>query len=374
MTKKYDYLIVGAGLFGSVFARELNKAGKVCLVIDKRNHLGGNTFCETIEDIHVHKYGAHIFHTDDQDIWNYINQFGDFNNYINSPLANHNGELFNLPFNMNTFYKLWGVRTPLEAKNIIDQQIQEANISNPQNLEQQALKLVGREIYEKFIKSYSEKQWGRKATELPPFIIKRIPIRLTFNNNYFNDRFQGIPKGGYNIIINNLLDGIDMRLSADFFSNRSEWLSIADKVIFTGKIDQYFDYIFGKLEYRSLRFKTEVLDLYDYQGNAVINFTDHSTAYTRIIEHKHFEFGNQSKTVITKEYPVIGTVDKEPYYPINDECNNALFAKYRKLAAFEEKVIFGGRLAEYKYYDMHQVIGSALKKSKIELECPKKVI
>lgn len=370
MKKQYDYLIVGTGLFGSVFAHELHKSGKKCLLIDKRSHSGGNTYCEYIEGINVHKYGAHIFHTNDVDIWTYINQFAVFNNYINSPLASCDGEIYNLPFNMNTFYKLWGVKTPSEAKYIIDKQIFEANVTNPQNLEEQALKLVGAEIYEKFIKHYSEKQWGRKAVDLPPFIIKRIPIRLTYNNNYFNDRFQGIPVGGYNTIIDNLLAGIDVKFSVDFFTNRSELTDLADKIVFTGKIDQYFDYKYGKLEYRSLKFETEILDVFDYQGNAVVNFTDNSTKYTRIIEHKHFEFGNQAKTVITKEYPLIGSDNLEPYYPINDKKNNDIFRLYDRLADREVNVIFGGRLAEYKYYDMHQVIASALKKSKLELSEP----
>lgn len=367
MKKKYDYLIVGSGLFGSVFAHEAKKKGKTCLVIDKRDHLGGNIYCEKIEDINVHQYGAHIFHTNDLGLWNYINQFGDFNHYINSPLAHYKGTLYNLPFNMNTFNTLWGVKTPQEARAVIDRQISEANIISPKNLEQQALKLVGHEIYETFIKHYTEKQWGRKATRLPAFIIKRIPIRLTYNNNYFNDRYQGIPIGGYNTVINNLLQGIETRLATDFFVHRAELSDLAHKIVFTGKIDQYYAYRFGALEYRSLHFETEVLDLPDYQGNAVVNYTDALHPYTRIIEHKHFEFGTQPKTVITREYPLAGDLHAEPYYPINDAKNNQVFKQYKLLAAQEKHVIFGGRLAEYRYYDMHQVVASALKKAKEEL-------
>ncbi|MES2650953.1 MAG: UDP-galactopyranose mutase [Bacteroidota bacterium] len=365
--KKYDYLIVGAGLFAATFAHEAFKAGKKCLVIDKREHAGGNIYCKNIEGINVHWYGAHIFHTNDKTLWDYVNQFAEFNRYTNSPIANYKGELFNLPFNMNTFYRLWGTKTPDEAKKKIAEQIAPLNIKEPKNLEEQALKLVGPDIYEKLIKHYTEKQWGRKATELPAFIIKRLPVRFNYDNNYFNDKYQGIPIGGYNKIIDGLLKGIDVRLNTDFFTQRKELEALADKVVFTGKIDEFFNYQFGELEYRSLRFETEVIDSENYQGNAVMNFTDADTRFTRIIEHKHFEFGTQEKTVITKEYPLLDSKGQEPYYPINDEYNTAIFKKYKQLADNHTKVIFGGRLAEYKYYDMHQVLASALQKSKLEL-------
>ena len=365
--KKYDYLIVGAGLFASTFAHEAFKAGKKCLVIDKRDHAGGNIYCKNIEGINVHWYGAHIFHTNDKALWDYVNQFVEFNRYTNSPIANYKGELFNLPFNMNTFYRLWGTKTPEEAKKKIAEQIAPLNIAAPKNLEEQALKLVGTDIYEKLIKHYTEKQWGRKATELPAFIIKRLPVRFNYDNNYFNDKYQGIPIGGYNKIINGLLEGVDIRLNTDFFKDKAELENLADKIIFTGKIDEYFDYQFGELEYRSLRFETEVIDAENYQGNAVMNYTDAETSFTRIIEHKHFEFGTQPKTVITKEYPLVESKGVEPYYPVNDEHNMALFKKYQELADQQINVIFGGRLAEYKYYDMHQVLASALHKSKLEL-------
>jgi UDP-galactopyranose mutase len=360
---KYDYLIVGAGLFGAVFAHEAKKKGKRCLVIDRRPHLGGNVHCEEVEGINVHKYGAHIFHTNDKPIWDYVNSFVEFNRYTNSPVANYKGELYNLPFNMNTFYQLWKAKTPQEAKLIIAEQVQEVGVNNPKNLEEQALSLVGKDIYEKLIKGYTEKQWGRKATELPAFIIKRLPLRFTFDNNYFNDKYQGIPIGGYNKLVNGLLNGIETRLEVDFFKNKTELMAVADQVVFTGKIDEFYDYQYGKLEYRSLDFKHETLDIENYQGNAVVNYTASEIPYTRILEHKHFEFGTQKKTVITKEYPTEWSGNKEPYYPINDHRNNEMFSKYKVLSQ-EDNIIFGGRLAEYKYYDMHQVIASALAKCK----------
>lgn len=363
----YDYLIVGAGLFGSVFANEAKKKGKKCLVIDKRPHLGGNVHCENIEGINVHKYGAHIFHTNDKRVWDYVNNFVEFNRFTNSPLANYNDKLYNLPFNMNTFYQLWGVKTPEEAKKIIQDQIKGLSIDKPKNLEEQALSLVGTDVYEKLIKGYTEKQWGRKATELPAFIIKRLPVRFTFDNNYFKDKYQGIPIGGYNKIIDGLLDGVECKVGVDYFENREYWNGIADKIVFTGKIDEYFNYSLGELEYRSLKFEHQILDMDNYQGNAVVNYTEREVPYTRIIEHKHFEFGAQEKTVITKEYPKGWEKGSEPYYPINDHTNNSRYSEYKKMAENEPKVIFGGRLAEYKYYDMHQVIGSALKEVKKEL-------
>lgn len=367
MNKPYDYLIVGSGLFGAVFAHEATKAGKKCLVIDKRDHAGGNIYCKEMEGINVHWYGAHIFHTNDKEIWDYVNQFVEFNRYTNSPVANYKGELYNLPFNMNTFYQLWGTKTPAEAKQKIADQIADLGITEPKNMEEQALKLVGPDIYEKLIKSYTEKQWGRKATELPAFIIKRLPVRFTYDNNYFNDKYQGIPIGGYNKIVEGLLKDIEVRLNTDFFAQREEFSQLADKIVFTGKIDEYFGYQFGELEYRSLKFEVETHDQENYQGNAVFNYTDAETPYTRILEHKHFEFGNQPKTVITKEYSLEGSKGLEPYYPVNDDSNSALVKKYQDLAKTETNVIFGGRLAEYKYYDMHQVIGSALVKAKREL-------
>lgn len=358
--KKYDYLIVGAGLFGSVFAHEASKQGKKCLVIDKREHIGGNIYCESIEGINVHKYGAHIFHTSNKQVWDYVNSFVEFNRYTNCPVANYKGQLYNLPFNMNTFYQLWKVKTPKEAMDKIEEQVKEANIEDPKNLEEQAIKLVGKDIYEKLIKGYTEKQWGKKATELPSFIIKRLPVRLTFDNNYFNDKYQGIPVGGYNKIIERMLENVEVRLNTNFFENREELESIVDKIVFTGMIDEFYDYKFGTLEYRSLRFEHEVLEEENYQGNAVVNYTEYEVPYTRIIEHKHFEYGTQPKTVITKEYPVMWNKGDEPYYPINNNENNKLYAKYKTLADKEEKVIFGGRLAQYKYYDMHHVIEQAL--------------
>ena len=358
--KKYDYLIVGAGLFGSIFAYEANKRGKTCLVIEKRSHIGGNIYCENIEGINVHKYGAHIFHTSNKKVWDYVNSLAEFNNYINSPIANYKGELYNLPFNMNTFYQLWKVKTPLEAKIKIEEQLSEANIEEPKNLEEQAIKLIGKDVYQKLVKGYTEKQWGKKATELPAFIIKRLPVRFTFDNNYFNDRYQGIPIGGYNVIIEKLLENIDVQLNVDFFKEREKYENLADKIVFTGMIDEFYDYKFGELEYRSLRFENEVLDEENHQGNAVVNYTEYEIPYTRIIEHKHFEYGTQPKTVITREYPATWKKGDEPYYPINDEKNNFTFEKYNNLAKKEKNVIFGGRLAEYKYYDMHHVIERAL--------------
>ncbi len=364
----YDYLIVGSGLFGAVFAHEARKRNKKCLVIDKRSHTGGNIYCKKIADINVHAYGAHIFHTNDLELWKYVNQFAEFNNYINSPIANHNGDLYNLPFNMNTFYQLWKTKTPAEARAKINDQIAGLNISSPQNFEEQALVMVGPEIYEKLIKSYTEKQWGRKAIDLPAFIIKRLPLRFTFDNNYFNDRYQGIPIGGYNQIISGLLKDIEVKTDTDFFSNRSTFEKIADKIVFTGKIDEFYSYKFGKLEYRSLRFEHEVLEQENYQGNAVVNYCDKLTEYTRIIEHKHFEFGNQPQTVITREYPLSFVSNSEPFYPINDLINNKRFAQYKEITKQSPNVIFGGRLAEYRYYDMHQIIASALKRSKQEFD------
>ncbi len=360
---QYDYLIVGSGLFGAVFAHEAHKKGKKCLVIDKRNHKGGNVYCEQIEDINVHKYGAHIFHTNDKDIWDYVNQFVEFNRYTNSPVAFYKDEVYNLPFNMNTFNQLWGVKTPEEAKTKIEEQVKSSGITNPKNLEEQAISLVGIDIYEKLIKGYTEKQWGRKATELPAFIIKRLPVRFTYDNNYFNDKYQGIPIGGYNNLIDGLLDGIEVRLNVDFFTQREELTRLADKIVFTGKIDEYYNNQFGSLEYRSLKFETKTLDQTNFQGNAVINYTESQIPYTRIIEHKHFEFGTQKKTVITYEYPDEWSPGKESYYPVNDDKNNAIYNQYKKLSEKDDSVIFGGRLAEYKYYDMHQIIASALKKS-----------
>ena len=365
--KKYDYLIVGSGLFGSIFAYEANKKGKKCLVIDKRDHIGGNIYCEDIEDINVHKYGAHIFHTNNKEVWDYVNSFVEFNRYTNCPVANYKGELYNLPFNMNTFYQLWKVKTPQEAIAKIEEQVKEANIDEPQNLEEQAIKLVGKDIYEKLIKGYTEKQWGKKATELPSFIIKRLPVRLTFDNNYFNDKYQGIPVGGYNKIIEKMLENIDVKLNTDFFENRQELENMAEKIVFTGMIDEFYDYKFGTLEYRSLKFEHETLEEENYQGNAVVNYTEYDIPYTRIIEHKHFEYGNQPKTVITREYPATWNKGDEPYYPINNDENNELYSKYKELADKEENVIFGGRLAEYKYYDMHNVIEKALEAVNKEL-------
>ncbi|MED0717291.1 UDP-galactopyranose mutase [Aeribacillus composti] len=364
----YDYLIVGAGLFGAVFAYESTKRGKKCLVIDKRSHIGGNVYTENVEGINVHKYGAHIFHTNDKKIWDYVNQFAEFNRFTNAPIANYKGEIYNLPFNMNTFNKLWGVITPQEAKQKIEEQKRVAGITVPKNLEEQAISLVGIDLYEKLIKGYTEKQWGRPATELPKFIIKRLPVRFTYDNNYFNDKYQGIPIGGYTAIIEKMLEKCEIRLNTDFFQNRGELEKVAKKIVFTGMIDEFYNYKFGVLEYRSLIFENEILDVDNYQGNAVVNYTDRETPYTRIIEHKHFEFGTQEKTVITKEYPKEWKKGDDPYYPINNERNNELYRKYKELADREENVIFGGRLATYKYYDMHQVIAAALKTVEEEFE------
>jgi len=365
----YDYLVVGSGLFGSVFAYEAAKRGRRVKVIEKRNHIGGNIYTEELGGIQVHKYGAHIFHTNDKELWEYVNQFAEFNRYTNSPVANYNGEIYNLPFNMNTFNKLWGVVTPNEAKAKIEEQKEAVGIENPTNLEEQAISLVGTDIYEKLIKSYTEKQWGRKATELPAFIIKRLPVRFTYDNNYFNDKYQGIPIGGYTQIVQKMLDNqlIDVELGKDFFEDKDKYLNQFPKIIYTGMIDQYFDYKFGTLEYRSLMFETSVLEEENFQGNAVVNYTDEVTAYTRIIEHKHFEFGQQEKTVITKEYPRTWSKGDEPYYPVNDKKNNEIFNKYLGLAEKTPNVIFGGRLGMYKYYDMHQVIAAALSVVKKEI-------
>lgn len=359
---KYDYLIVGAGLYGAVMAHELHQRGKKCLVIDRRNHIAGNIYCEDIEGIHVHKYGAHIFHTSDQKIWEYMNQFAEFNHYINSPVAVYKDELYNLPFNMNTFSKMWGIRTPQEAKDMIARQVREAGITEPKNLEEQCLSLVGRDVFEKLVKGYTEKQWGRDCKDLPSFIIRRLPVRFTYDNNYFNDRYQGIPIGGYTAIVERMLEGIEVRTNTDFFQFRKEHPDIAEKIIFTGMIDEYFGYQLGALEYRSVRFETEVLDCENYQGNAVVNYTEKEVPYTRIIEHKHFEFGKQEKTVISREYSSEWQVGMEPYYPVNDAKNSELYAKYKKLAEAEKNVIFGGRLGNYQYYDMDKVVGAALQK------------
>lgn len=358
--KKYDYLIVGSGLFGAVCAYRAMKDGKKVLVIDKRPQLGGNIYCEKVEGINVHKYGAHIFHTSNKELWQFVNSFVEFNRYTNSPVANYKGKLYNLPFNMNTFYALWGVTTPEEAQAKIDEQRRDAGITEPKNLEEQAISLVGKDIYEILIKGYTEKQWGRKCTDLPAFIIKRLPVRFTFDNNYFNSLYQGIPQGGYNVLIDGLLKGADTQTGVDFFENRAEFEAMADKVIFTGKIDEYFGYQYGKLQYRTVRFETETLDKPNYQGNAVVNYTAADVPYTRIIEHKHFEFGTQPKTVISKEYSSEWTEGSEPFYPVNDQRNNDLYAKYKALADAQSNVIFGGRLAEYKYYDMDKVIEQAL--------------
>lgn len=360
MMEKYDYLIVGAGLYGAVMAHELGKKGKRCLVIDRRGHIGGNVYCENVEGINVHKYGAHIFHTSNKKVWEYVNQFAEFNNYINSPVAIYKEELYNLPFNMNTFSKMWGIKTPKEAREEIARQVAETGITEPKNLEEQGLSLVGRDVFEKLVKGYTEKQWGRDCKDLPAFIIKRLPVRFTYDNNYFNDRYQGIPVGGYTKVVEKMLEGTEVLLNADFFEFRKKNPAIAEKIIFTGMIDEYFDYKLGALEYRSVRFETEVLDCDNYQGNAVVNYTEREVPYTRIIEHKHFEFGQQEKTVISREYSSEWTVGMEPYYPVNNEQNNQLFERYKELAAKEENVIFGGRLGDYKYYDMDKVIEAVL--------------
>ena len=360
----YDYLIVGAGLFGAVFAREMTDMGRKCLVIDRRSHIGGNCYTERIEGINVHRYGAHIFHTSDREIWQYVNRYAEFNNFVNSPLAVFGDELYNLPFNMNTFSRMWGIRTPAEAREIIARQIAEMDIKEPQNLEEQALSLVGRDVYEKLIKGYTEKQWGRKCSELPAFIIKRLPLRFTYDNNYFNDRYQGIPEGGYTPMIERMLSGADVWLDADFSRVRGQ--VSAEKTVFCGCIDEYFDYCFGELEYRSVRFEDEVLDG-DFQGNAVVNYTSADVPFTRIIEHKHFEHGRQAKTVISREYPMEWHCGIEPYYPINDARNQELYSRYSALAAEQGNVIFGGRLGQYRYYDMDKVIRAALDAAAREL-------
>lgn len=368
----YDYLIVGSGLFGATFACCAHRAGKRCLVIDKRPHLGGNVYCENIEGINVHKYGAHIFHTSNKEVWDFVNSIVEFNRYTNSPIANYKGRQYNLPFNMNTFYQMWGVLKPEEAKAKIEEQRAEAvaamkaaGVSEPRNLEEQALLLIGKDIYETLIKGYTEKQWGRRCTELPAFIIKRLPVRFVHDNNYFSDKYQGIPIGGFNKLINGLLDGVETRVASDFFENRSYWESIADKIVYTGAIDEYFDYKLGKLDWRSVRFEEEILDMPNYQGNAVMNYTEREVPYTRVIEHKHFEmFGDEvyacPKTVISREYPVDYSLGIEPYYTINDDRNNALAEKYREMASMEKNVIFGGRLAEYRYYDMAPIVEKVL--------------
>lgn len=367
MRKKYDYLIAGSGLFGSVFAHEARKHGKTCLVIEKRNHIGGNIYTKEQEGIQVHCYGAHIFHTSDRAVWDYVNQFAEFNRYTNSPVAYYKGELYNLPFNMNTFYKMWGVTTPAEAKAKIEEQIALYGTEEPANLEEQAIKLVGKDIYEILVKGYTEKQWGRRAAELPPWIIKRLPVRFTYDNNYFNDSYQGIPVGGYTGLIEKLLYGTEVLLNTDYLEHREEFDGLSDKVLYTGAVDAYYDYRYGELEYRSVRFETEVLDTDNYQGNAVVNYTEYEVPYTRIIEHKHFEYGTQEKTVISREYPVKWKRGDEPYYPVNDEKNNELYQKYEKLARDEERVIFGGRLGTYRYMDMHQVVKEALKCAEREI-------
>lgn len=364
---KYDYLVVGAGLYGAVFAYEAKKKGKTCLVIDKRDHIAGNIYCENVSGINVHKYGAHIFHTSDKKIWEYVNQFAEFNNYINSPVARYKNELYNLPFNMNTFSKMWNIATPQEAKDIIASQIADLNITEPKNLEEQALSLVGKDVYEKLIKGYTEKQWGRDCKDLPSFIIKRLPLRFIYDNNYFNDRYQGIPIGGYTKIVEKMLDGIEVRLNTNYLDNREEFDAMADKIVYTGMIDQFYDYKLGVLEYRSVRFETEELPMENYQGNAVVNYTEREVPYTRIIEHKHFEFGKQPTTIISREYSSEWKKGDEPYYPVNNDKNNALYQQYKELADKEHKVIFGGRLGGYKYYDMDKVIAVALEMCEKEL-------
>ena len=364
--KKYDYILVGSGLYSGVFAWFAKQKGKKCLVLEKRDHIGGNVYCENTEGIHVHKYGAHIFHTSNKEVWQFVNSLAEFNRYTNSPVANYKGEMYNIPFNMNTFSKMWNISTPAEAKKIIEEQKKEIT-GEPKNLEEQAISLVGREIYEKLVKGYTEKQWGRDCTALPAFIIKRLPVRYTYDNNYFNDLYQGIPIGGYNVIIDRLFEGCDIETGVDYLEKKEYYDGLGEKIVYTGTIDAYYKYQFGKLEYRSLRFESEVLDEENHQGVAVVNYTDRETPYTRIIEHKHFEFGTQPKTVITREYPVTWQEGMEPYYPVNDEKNQALYQKYAKLAEKEEHVIFGGRLGEYKYYDMDKVIASAMACAKEEL-------
>lgn len=364
--KKYDYILVGCGLYNGVFAYLAGKAGKKCLVVEKRNHMGGNIYCEDVEGIHVHKYGAHIFHTSSREVWDFVNGLAEFNRYTNSPVANYHGEMYNMPFNMNTFSKMWGVSTPAQAKAKIEEQ-RKGITGEPKNLEEQAISLVGTDIYQKLVKGYTEKQWGRDCKELPAFIIKRLPVRYTYDNNYFNDLYQGIPIGGYNVIIEKLFEGCDVETGVDYLEKKEYYDSLGERIVYTGTIDAYFRYQFGKLEYRSLRFESELLEEENHQGVAVVNYTDRETPYTRVIEHKHFEFGTQPKTVITREYPVTWSEGMEPYYPVNDEKNQALYQKYAKLAAEEKQVLFGGRLGEYKYYDMDKVIESALKAARAEL-------
>jgi len=375
---KYDYLIVGAGLYGATFAHQARKAGKACLVIDRRPHCGGNIYCEQVEGINVHKYGAHIFHTSNKKVWDFVNSIVEFNRYTNSPVANYKGKLYNLPFNMNTFYQMWGVTTPAEAKAKIDEQRIEAveqmkanGITEPRNLEEQAISLIGKDIYERLIKGYTEKQWGRSCTEIPAFIIKRLPVRMVFDNNYFNDRYQGIPIGGYNKLIDGLLEGIEVQCDVDFLANKEYYESLARRIVFTGAIDEFFGFRFGKLAYRTISFETNVYDMPNFQGNAVVNYTEKDVPFTRIIEHKHFEmFGDEveacPKTVVSKEFSTEWKDGMEPYYPINDEENNKLYAKYKALVDAESKYIFGGRLAEYKYYDMHKIVELALERYSVE--------
>ena len=360
MNKHYDYLIVGAGLYGAVFAQKAMEAGKTCLVIEKRDHIAGNIYTEAVEGIQVHRYGAHIFHTNNDEVWNYVNRFATFNRYTNSPVANYKGEIYNMPFNMNTFNKMWGVITPAEAQAEIERQRAAHYVAEPKNLEEQAINLVGTDIYEKLVKHYTEKQWGRPCTELPAFIIKRLPVRFIYDNNYFNALYQGIPVGGYTAMVEKMLEGAEVKLGVDYLADKAAWDAVADKVVYTGPIDAYFGYKLGALAYRSVRFETETLDMENYQGNAVVNYTDADTPYTRIIEHKHFEFGTQPKTVISREYSAEWKVGDEPYYPVNDEANGALYQQYKALVEGEEKVLFGGRLGEYKYYDMDKVIEAAL--------------
>ncbi len=360
MKEHYDYLIVGAGLYGAVFAQKAMEAGKTCLVIEKRDHIAGNIYTEAVEGIQVHRYGAHIFHTNNDEVWEYVRRFATFNRYTNSPVANYKGEIYNLPFNMNTFNKMWGVITPAEAQAEIERQRAAHYVAEPRNLEEQAINLVGTDIYEKLVKHYTEKQWGRPCTELPAFIIKRLPVRFVYDNNYFNALYQGIPVGGYTAMVEKMLAGAQVRLGVDYLADKAAWDAVADKVVYTGPIDAYFGYKLGALAYRSVRFETETLDMENYQGNAVVNYTDADTPYTRIIEHKHFEFGTQPKTVISREYSAEWKVGDEPYYPVNDEANGALYQQYKALAEGEEKVLFGGRLGEYKYYDMDKVIEAAL--------------
>lgn len=365
---RYDYLIVGSGLYGATFAHEADRRGKKCMVVERRNHAGGNAYCASSEGIDVHVYGPHIFHTSDKRIWDYMNGFAQFNHYINSPIANYNGEIYNLPFNMNTFNRMWGVVKPAEAMAKIQEQKAASGIIVPQNLEEQAISMVGADIYEKLIKGYTEKQWGRPASELPAFIIRRLPLRFTYDNNYFDDSYQGIPIGGYNVVIDKMLEGIEVRLNTDYLKHRDELNNLCSKIIFTGMIDEYYDHCFGHLEYRSLKFQHEMVETGNYQGNAVVNYTDSEIPYTRIIEHKHFDYGQQPKTVITREYPTEWKPGQEPYYPVNDEKNNELFRRYRALADRETKIIFGGRLGDYSYYNMDQVVDKALMAVEMELD------